>query len=513
MKHLLPSIVTALTLMSGSSAQAQMRTYVISIGNNAAPIDSDAALMPLRYADDDAARVYEWAHTLTDEITLLSVLDAETQKRFPALPALARSPTLQALRATVAQIKQKIADATAHGDKTTVIFYMSGHGQRADKDRPASLALLDGPLTQAALYDEVLQELPATYVHVLIDACHAEAVVRPRDSGGISAPSVALPTDEMRRWLAANTLERFPNVGAVIASSAQQEAHEWTVYQGGVFTHELLSGLRGGADINGDQRIEYSELQAFLVAANRGVDDAHWRVQVLTRPPPINMRVPLVDLHHLRDVGWATGSVASLHHFFVEDSRGARLIDANVEPGRSVRFALPAAVDLCIHSLAGESWLRLSPGQDADLTALRYTPGSTVSRDATASSMQRGLFSMPYGPAYYFGFVDRAGDPAVAVQGPLVAASGPAGTVAHFWPAWGVVGAALVSSGVFAVLAVRAQRDWDSTSLQRTAADAHGRYDAARTGLFISIGAAVASAAVGIVVEMVAETDGNIPPQ
>jgi uncharacterized caspase-like protein len=48
-----------------------------------------------------------------------------------------------------------------------------------------------------------------------------------------------------------------------MASASNTQAHEWDDYQTGVFTHELLSGLRGGADVNGDGRVEYSEMAAF----------------------------------------------------------------------------------------------------------------------------------------------------------------------------------------------------------------------------------------------------------
>ena len=55
----------------------------------------------------------------------------------------------------------------------------------------------------------------------------------------------------------------------ILATTLGQQAHEWSAIESGVFTHELLSGLLGAADVNADQRIEYTELQAFIAAANR----------------------------------------------------------------------------------------------------------------------------------------------------------------------------------------------------------------------------------------------------
>ena len=162
-----------------------------------------------------------------------------------------------------------------------MIFFYSGHGRRTDNGDGA-LALLDGELTREVLYDEVLAALPARLVHLLVDACHAEAVVRPRD---LQARSVDLGEGTVADYLQKQTLARFPHVGAVVATTSSAEAHEWDRYRAGVFTHELLSALRGAADVDGNRRIEYSELAAFLAAANREVADRRALLQTVVTPP------------------------------------------------------------------------------------------------------------------------------------------------------------------------------------------------------------------------------------
>ena len=81
----------ALGLALGASpARAEVRTYVLAIGNNAVPLGSeDARLSPLRYADDDAAAVASFMKDLSREIVLLSVLDRDSQLRFPELARIA----------------------------------------------------------------------------------------------------------------------------------------------------------------------------------------------------------------------------------------------------------------------------------------------------------------------------------------------------------------------------------------------------------------------------------------
>src|SRR6185369_4903495 len=167
------------------------------------------------------------------------------------------------------------------GHANVVFVFFSGHGSATAGGTP-QLALLDGGISQEVLYDDVLGHLAADYVHVIIDACHAEAIVRPRD---VQAEPVKVTASEAGALLVHSTLARFPNVGAIVASSTAAQAHEWDVLRHGVFTHELLSALRGAADVNHDQRIEYSEAYAFLAAANRGVADPRARLTVVSRAP------------------------------------------------------------------------------------------------------------------------------------------------------------------------------------------------------------------------------------
>src|SRR5262249_26238345 len=158
---------------------------------------------------------YQFAREFSREGRLLTVMDADTQARFPAEVAKARPPTLSQLRAEVRELRQVLERDLERGDESVVLFFYSGHGNRPPGAQPA-LTLLDGSLTHDILYDEVLSALPARYVHVFIDACYAEAIVRPRDR---DATAVDLSESDFAHYAATSTLARFPNVGAIVASS------------------------------------------------------------------------------------------------------------------------------------------------------------------------------------------------------------------------------------------------------------------------------------------------------
>jgi hypothetical protein len=385
-------------------AAAATRTYVLAIGNNTPPADGDGeALSPLQYADDDAAAFFTFARTLSAKSILLTVLDAPSARRFPALAELSRPPSLVELRRAVAELRQDFeADARA-GNESVLLFFYSGHGTRGSS-RPASLALLDEPLTREVLYGEVLAALPARYIHLIVDACHAEAVVRPRDG---EAKQVAVTDADLQTWTTRETLARFPQVGALLATAAGAQSHEWDVFEQGVFSHELISGLRGAADVDGDGRVEYSELAAFLGAANREVADPRAQLAVVVHPPAINRRAPIVDLKEARGQFRLVGRPSRLGRLFIEDERGNRLADVRAEPEFRVSLLLPAVEKLFIRGADGETVLRAAADAIVALDELRLASVETRPRGAVESSLHRGLFAAEYGPRYYRGYVDQ----------------------------------------------------------------------------------------------------------
>src|SRR5262249_29774844 len=117
--------------------------------------------------------------------------------------------------------------AAAHAGLTPIfVFFYSGHGAR-DANGDAALALLDGTLSQSAMHERVLAKIGSQTVHLIIDACHAEAVVRPRD---VEAKTVEIGPRDLVEHLSRTSAARYPNVGLVAASSSGASTHEWDLY-------------------------------------------------------------------------------------------------------------------------------------------------------------------------------------------------------------------------------------------------------------------------------------------
>ena len=82
-------------------------------------------------------------------------------------------------------------------------------------------------------------------------------------------------------FVALEAAGRAGRVGYLLSSSASGEAHEWAGFEAGVFSHEVRSGLYGAADADGDGRVTYPEIAAFVRRANATITNESFRPQVL----------------------------------------------------------------------------------------------------------------------------------------------------------------------------------------------------------------------------------------
>jgi len=389
-------------------ARAASSVHALVIGNNR-PFVSRAAsglqsLPTLRYSDDDAAAFYHFMTELSSSAELLTVMDTETQALYPSLVSLAQVPTQAAVRAAVKRLAQRIQSERAAGQRSVVFVFFSGHGAVDYEGQPA-LALFDGGLSHDFLFREILEQLPADELHLLIDACHAEAVVRPRDAQG---EVVNVSAEQANAFLVQSTLARFPHAGAILAASNNTEAHEWDAIRHGIFTHELLSALRGASDINHDRRIEYSEVYAFMAAANRRIGDVRARLAVVVKPPDINRRAPLLSLSDFPQAShaWLSGVSGQYGIIELDDAHGRRLATLHGDQSFLADLLVPAGVTLYVHGGQQEASFRAKPGEVVSFGRLRFAD-SIVARGAVDDAVRRGLFAAEYGRSYYDGVVDQ----------------------------------------------------------------------------------------------------------
>jgi len=220
-------------------------------------ISNYAEVEDLDYASRDAMALADW-------LSSTGVPDDHVRVLTDGEDGVFQSATLLSVREGLGWLRRQ-AD-----EDDLVLVHFSGHGyQGADDNGDEAdgvdefLALQD---TRTAARDDTalrddefgrfLDRIASNHVLVLFDSCY---------SGGLSRslPPGARSTTDASDWLGDLKLEGR----LVLSASAEgEEAFESPALEHGVFTHFLLQGLNGAADLNGDYRITLWELYEYVAA-------------------------------------------------------------------------------------------------------------------------------------------------------------------------------------------------------------------------------------------------------
>lgn len=419
----------------------------VVVGSNASP---GPGLDPLRYADDDAIQNARTITLLGGDVQLLVTPDAETHELFPRVRP-SGGATRAAISAAFARVAASVKAARARGRTSRLYVLFAGHGDEAGGR--AFLQLDDGRLWREDLA-EALTAAGADENHVVVDACRAWQFVGTRGPGGERA---ALAPGFSRHagpdWPA--------RTGFLTARSAGGQTHEWTEFQGGIFSHEVRSGLLGAADLDGDGRVTYRELGAFVAQANAAIANRKYRPAVVTSPPGNDLDATMATLPTgplVLDLDLPRGG-----RTFVESESGVRLADLNVPAGARVSLRLPIDLGTLYvqrESPTAEYRIPADPGRVA-LSTVESTMPRARARGAAHEAFRR-LFALPFDATALAGWrPDRSDD--------RDQPAGPARSRMAAWVVMGMGAGAALAGGGFALsagsLADEAQR---SSGLRRS---------------------------------------------
>jgi len=240
-------LLTALAFAFGPDARADdggtVATFALIVGSN---VSVDADLPPLKYADDDAATYLDLFRVLGARTYLLSRLDDNTRRLHAQAAAEALEPKRAAFEQAIAQITADVTRARDRQVDTVLYIVYAGHGNVRDGE--GYVTLEDMRITGADLA-RIVAGIPATRVHVIVDACASYYLAYSRGPGGERRPLAGFQDSSQ--------LTSDPRVGLLLSTSSARESHEWDGFQAGVFSHEVRSGLYGAADADGDGRVSY----------------------------------------------------------------------------------------------------------------------------------------------------------------------------------------------------------------------------------------------------------------
>ena len=319
-------VLAALVLGGGGRAVAAdaatpTARFALVIGVNQS---ADPAEPTLRYADDDAALYFELFRGLGARTYLVTRLDDNTRRLHPQAAAEAILPRRAAFEQTSAQLWADVARARGEHVRTILYLVYAGHGSVSDGQ--GSIALEDTQLGGAALA-RLIERSGADEAHVIIDACYSFYLAYPRGPGGRRRALSGL------RQL--GPLAESERVGLLLSTSSARESHEWEGFQAGVFSHEVRSGLMGAADADGDGRISYREIAAFVERANAAIPNERFRPDLYARPPRASELLLDLEPALARHVVVPGGA-----HFVLENADGVRLADVHGAAGRTTQLVL-----------------------------------------------------------------------------------------------------------------------------------------------------------------------------
>ena len=214
---LLPALLTLLTTASPAFQPLGTASYALVITNNRS---LNASHADLHFADDDGAKYATlFAQVMgTAHVTLLTQFDVESLALFGDWASSARPPTRANVVQAVAHLAAELAGDRAAGRVTEVHVVFAGH--RDIENGQGYVELLDGKLTARDLEELIIRPLPATHVHLILDSCNSYFMLNPRKPGGTRFASTAKETEGL--------LARFPNVGALVSTSAEAVTYEWS---------------------------------------------------------------------------------------------------------------------------------------------------------------------------------------------------------------------------------------------------------------------------------------------
>ena len=375
--------------------------YAIIVANNHSV---EGELASLNYADDDGARWFELLDLGAAKVNLLSVLDEDTQSRHPRAAEWSVAPNLRELDRALEETFTAIKEAERRGQQTAFYFIYVGHGSLEPKGG-AAMHLLDGYLSRRSLFQKVIKASPANVNHIIIDACHAYLMVAARGGRELDELSINQAT---RQFLSEEDLRRYPNTGVLLATSTSKEVHEWSRFRAGIFSHEVRSALTGAADVDGDQRLTYDEVHAFVAAANTQIENTAARLEVYARPPKNNFREPFFSRRWFREAPTLLVPEPLAGRWWLEDSRGVRFADFHSARDARVLLTLVPQQVYFLRNTNEEIRIPIQGHQMMDASMLGREAKAVATRGSEGFALEAGLFAEAFGVDFYKGFLSGA---------------------------------------------------------------------------------------------------------
>jgi len=294
----------------------------------------------------------------------------------PADRVVLKQPSLGEFEAALDRLRAQLASAEgAAGDefgRTEVVVYYSGHAD----DR--GLLLGDDRYSYATLRER-LNAIPADVRIAVLDACASGAITRLK--GGRKRQAFLVDASSDMRGHAFLT-----------SSSMDEVAQESDRIGGSFFTHYLVSGLRGAADVTGEGKVTLNEAYQFAFHETLGRTT---ETQGGAQHPAYDISLSGTGDVVMTDVRQTSAGLVLDEElggrFFVRNAGRQLVVELNKLPGRNVELGLePGAYEVRCEQEEG-AWISSTALEQGKRVVLGLQDFEPTSREQTV--MRGGLGS------------------------------------------------------------------------------------------------------------------------
>lgn len=380
-----------------TSAQGPgMRRIALLVGANQGGGDR----VRLRYATRDAETLSRVLHELG------GVQPEDTE--------LLREPSRAAFLGALTRLRARLAAARTGADRVELVFYYSGH---SDDDG----LLLSGERVPYATLRGLIDALPADVRLVIVDSCSSGALTRTK--GGVRRPAFLIDASQ-----------RVEGRVVLTSSSENEAAQESDSIQSSFFTHFLVSGLRGAADVTRDGRVSLTEAYQFAFAETLQRTE---RTSAGGQHPAYAMDLAGTGDLILTDLRTSSATLVLPEELsgrvYVRDAEGVLVAEMKKPAGRAVELGVPAGryrvlvekggalsageLELAVGARVSLANVALSPVQGERTVRRGPSEQDTKTAEAVYARERLRVEARPYPGAFVVGpFVPLVGASTLPIQ-------------------------------------------------------------------------------------------------
>ncbi len=230
MKNILLLIILFSSAILYAQQPSGVKRIAVIIGAN----DGGTGRAKLKYAVSDA-------NSFSKVMTDMGALQKNNM-------VLLFDPDIRNIVSAFRKIKQTAEQSK--DSRVEFFFYYSGHSDEEG-------LLLANEKLQYSNLKNMIKDIPAEVRIAVLDSCSSGAFTRIK--GGKSAPSFLLDTSNDMKGNA-----------FITSSSSDEVSQESDKINGSFFTHYLVSGMRGAADVSQDKKITLNEIYQYAYSETLG---------------------------------------------------------------------------------------------------------------------------------------------------------------------------------------------------------------------------------------------------